>query len=197
MRKLLHRDFYDAIILAGGFSVRFGSDKCEFCISGKSMLQRVAEIFDYPIIISHIERKLNHKQFKLVIDMEREGPVKAIKYGFPFLSKNKVFITGCDFPFIKKELINLVCSKNYDIALPLLEYPQPLLGCYKRSFLETNYQDANSFIELINLANSIYFVGTEEIRLVDPTLNSVKNINRIDDILKKENVFTKSKIILK
>ena len=196
MRKLLCKDFYDTIILAGGFSVRFGSDKCEYCISGKSMLQRVAENFDCPIIISHVRRKLNN-QFKLIIDEKREGPIKAIRYAIPFLSKNKIFITGCDFPFIKKELINIICNKDYDIILPLLDYPQPLLGCYKKSFIEANYQKVNSFIELINLANNIYFVGTEEIRLVDPTLNSVKNINRIDDILKKENIFTKSKIILK
>jgi molybdopterin-guanine dinucleotide biosynthesis protein A len=197
VKKLLHKDFYDSIILAGGYSIRFGSDKCEFCISGKSMLQRVAEIFDFPIIISNIERKIDNKEFKIIIDRERKGPLRAIKYAFPFLTKDKVFITGCDFPFITKELVNLICNKDYDIVLPLLEYPQPLLGCYKTSFIESNYERVNSFVDLINLAKSVYLIGTEEIKIVDPLLNSVLNINRINDILKKENIFTKSKIILK
>ncbi len=190
----MYRDSYDAVILSGGLSKRFGADKCEFCISGKRMIDRVSEVFDRPIVVSHVDRKLRVDHV-FVEDRERKGPAFALKLAVPFLKREKVFVTGCDFPFIKKGVVDLICSKDSDAALPIADEPQPLLGCYKTELIRNG--DFKRLIDLIELASSVYFVGTEEIAFVDPGLTSLVNVNTLTDLHKRCRAFTKSRIIFR
>jgi len=192
--RLLCRDFYDVVILSGGFSKRFGSDKCEFCISGKRMIERVAEVFDRPIVVSHVDRRLKVDHI-FVEDKERRGPGYALKLAVPFLKREKVFVTGCDFPFIKKEVADLICSKDFDVSMPITEEPQPLLGCYKAELIRR--YDVRRLVDLIEVARSVYLVGTEEIAFVDPNLLSLRNVNTVSDLGRRCRVFTKSRIIFR
>ncbi|MCY0873626.1 NTP transferase domain-containing protein [Acidianus infernus] len=191
-KKSSCKDFFDAIILAGGESRRFGTDKCSFEIDGKTMLQRVAENFERPIIVTRIPRNCGIE----IID-EGIGPIRALEIAVKRIEKDKVFVTGCDFPFLKRRVVEYICSKDYEIAMPLLEYPQPLLGCYNTRFLKNNISKVNSLQELIGIANSAYLIGTEEIKMIDLSLDSLRNINRLTDFYTKVKIFTKSKILLR
>ncbi|MCY0882243.1 MAG: molybdenum cofactor guanylyltransferase [Acidianus infernus] len=191
-KKSSCKDFFDAIILAGGESRRFGTDKCSFEMDGKTMLQRVAENFERPIIVTRIPRNCGIE----IID-EGIGPIRALEIAVKRIEKDKVFVTGCDFPFLKRRVVEYICSKDYEIAMPLLEYPQPLLGCYNTRFLKNNISKVNSLQELIGIANSAYLIGTEEIKMIDLSLDSLRNINRLTDFYTKVKIFTKSKILLR
>ncbi|BDC19030.1 molybdenum cofactor guanylyltransferase [Acidianus sp. HS-5] len=191
-KKFFYKDSFDAIILAGGQSKRFGTDKCSFEIDGKTMLQRVAENFERPIIVSRTPRNSGTEVFD-----DGNGPIKALQIALEEVNKDKVFVTGCDFPFLKRKVIEYICSKNFEVVMPVLEYPQPLLGCYSTSFLRNSISTITSFQELINLANSIYLIGTEEIKMIDLSLDSLRNINRLTDFHIKIRIFTKSKILLR
>lgn len=192
-RELLHKDsYFNGIILAGGESKRFGSDKCEFEIDGKTMLERVVENFENPIIVSRKPRKINGIQ---VFDYGK-GPVSAVVKALEYVNKDKVFITGCDFPYLKRRIIEFICNKNFDIVMPIIEYPQPLLGCYKVNVLKEYSQILNSFLQLIGKSNT-YLIGTEELLMIDPTLKSVKNINTLMDFYSKPIKYTKSILIFK
>lgn len=178
--------------MAGGESKRFGYDKCEFEIDGRTMLQRVAENFDDPIIVTTKPRKIVGRQ---VIDYGK-GPVYAVVNALAQVNQEKVFITGCDFPYIRRQVIEFICSKNFDIVMPLLEYPQPLLGCYKTDILKKYLPKLKSFQELIGKSDT-YLIGTWELSIIDPSLKSVKNINTLMDFYERKIKYTKSVILLK
>ncbi|MDT7900764.1 MAG: molybdenum cofactor guanylyltransferase [Acidianus sp.] len=191
-KKSSYKDFFDAIILAGGESKRFGTDKCSFEIDGKTMLQRVAENFENPIIVTRTPRN-----YRIEIIDDGKGPIKALEIAIKKIKKDKVFVTGCDFPFIKRKVVEYICSKDYEITMPLLEYPQPLLGCYDTRFLKSNISRIVSLQDLIYFANNVYLIGTEEIKMIDSSLDSLRNINRLTDFYTKIKIFTKSKILLR
>ncbi|EZQ03213.1 MULTISPECIES: molybdenum cofactor guanylyltransferase [Acidianus] len=185
--------WYDVIVLAGGESKRFGCDKCDFELSGKSMLKRVVEQFNNAIIVSRFKRGITKTE---ILD-KGNGPLRAVEYALPYIRSEKVFITGCDFPFVRTSIADLLCSKDFDAVIPILDQPQPLLGCYKTNFLLRNISKVNSFMSLLRQSNNTYLIGTEELRLIDPSLLSLRNINYFIDLLKPVKVFTKSTIILK
>ncbi|ARM75715.1 molybdenum cofactor guanylyltransferase [Acidianus manzaensis] len=192
VKKSSHRDFYyDTIILAGGESRRFGCDKCDFEFNGKTMLQRVIENFEKPIIVTGKHRKTNGIE---VIDCGK-GPVNAVLKALSYVSQDRVFITGCDFPFITRKLTDYICSKNFDIVMPILDYPQPLLGCYSVKILKQFLPYITSFQQLIG-KSSTYLIGTNELSMIDLSLRSLKNINNPNDLLDNRIFFSKSVIII-
>ncbi|WP_338600339.1 molybdenum cofactor guanylyltransferase [Sulfolobus tengchongensis] len=187
---------YDVIILAGGLSSRFGSDKCCFEVNSKTMLERLVEQFDYPIIVSRSPRRVS-KGILVLENGEYKGPIKGVKEGLNYVNKNRVFITGCDFPFLTKNLVEYLCNKPYDIVMPIDEEPQPLLGCYSTRFLEENIDKVNRLFDLIRLSSSVYLVGTDELMKIDPSLYSLINVNRITDFIYKPiRIKTVTKIII-
>ena len=185
---------FDVIVLAGGESKRFGSDKCCFEFNGKSFLERVVENFDNPIIVTNKSRNVKGIE---IIDNERKGPVNAVKLALPYVNKERVFITGCDFPFITRELANFICSKDAEISIVEEEEVQPLLACYSTSFLRENINKVRSLYELINYAKTVYFVGTFELRLHGFSLETLKNINSWKDFYKNQDKYTLSRYIIK
>ncbi|AAK40979.1 molybdenum cofactor guanylyltransferase [Saccharolobus solfataricus] len=192
-----YNNSYDVIILAGGLSKRFGADKCCFEVNSKTMLDRLLEQFDNPIVVSRSPRRI--KKGILVIEKgEYEGPVKGVREGLKYVRRDRVFITGCDFPFLIKNLVDYVCSKPYDIVIPFDHRPQPLLACYSTELLNKNIDKINGLVELIELSSSVYFIGTEELLKIDPFLYSLININSIIDLIYRPiRIKTKSNFILR
>ncbi|AWR97071.1 NTP transferase domain-containing protein [Acidianus sulfidivorans JP7] len=189
----MHKDScYDVIILAGGESKRFGCDKCNFEFNGKRMLQRVSENFEKPIIVTRNHRKIDNAIE--IIDCGK-GPVNAVIKALNYVSRDRVFITGCDFPFLRKNISDFICSKDYDIVMPILDYPQPLLGCYNVKALKTLLPYVSSFMQLIGKSTT-YLIGTNELSMIDPSLKSTRNINTFNDILNNRIYYSKSVIII-
>jgi len=175
--------YYDTIILAGGLSKRFGIDKCSFEINSKTMLDRVIDQFPYPIVVSRTNRIVS-KGIIVVEDGDYMGPIKGIRAGLKYVKERKVFITGCDFPFITVNLADYLCSKNdYDVVMVVDEKPQPLLACYSTAFLEHNLPKVKKLTELLTLSNSTYLAGSQEIIRADPFLYSTINVNSIVDLI--------------
>ncbi|BFH72449.1 molybdenum cofactor guanylyltransferase [Sulfurisphaera javensis] len=188
------KDFFDVIILAGGESKRFGSDKCCFEFNGKTFLERIVENFNNPIIVTNKQRKVQGIQ---IIDNIRKGPVKAIELALSCVFREKVFITGCDFPFITYELASFICNKEADISLIVEEEIQPLLGCYSTSFLKNYITHVKTLYQLINYANTVYFIGTYELKLHGFSSIQLKNINSWKDFLINQDKYTLSKYVIK
>ena len=187
--------FFDVIVLAGGESKRFGSDKCCFEFNGKKILERVVENFDNPIIVTN--KKRNVKKGIEVIDNERKGPVNAVKIALPYIKREKVFITGCDFPFITRRIAEFICSKEAEISIIEEDDVQPLLACYSTSLLKENIDKVKTLYELINYAKSIYFIGIYELKLNGFSLNELKNINSWKDFYINQDKYTLSRYVIK
>ncbi|BBL48174.1 molybdenum cofactor guanylyltransferase [Metallosphaera sedula] len=188
----MYRDSFDAVILAGGNSIRFGTDKCEFEIDGKSMLKRVAELFELPIIVTDKPRDVKGK---IVQDNWKEGPLKALKLALKLVSKEKVFVTGCDFPFLSRGLVEILCSKQEHVATTLTcGKIQPLLSCYSFDYLKTHIDNFKSMTDLLINSPSVYIAGLREITMIDPHLRTLLNVNRVSDLWKTQRGFWNTRI---
>jgi len=199
---LSYKDYsYETIILAGGQSKRFGTQKCCFKFLGKPLLEWVLKEFEQAIIVCKrdvLECISSYKEVKVILEDDNEyyGPVVAIKRVLNLIKSENVFITGCDYPFIKRNIADLLCSREGDIRLLFDNEFQPLLACYSVKFLRENINKVSKMRELISLANEVYLLGINELRIIDPTLNSIKNINTINDFFKKNKNFTISRYIV-
>jgi Molybdopterin-guanine dinucleotide biosynthesis protein A len=179
----LSRDSFDSIILAGGRSSRFGDDKCAFEIDNRTMLERVLDALEDPVVVSDRQRKIS--KGRLILDRELRGPVRAIAQALPLLKANRVFITGCDFPFLKPEIPWRLCTRPEKIALVLsCGKPQPLMACYELSLLSETLGMVASLQELITVSPSIYLLGYRELEMLDPTFLSLVNVNSIKDLFR-------------
>ncbi|ABP96164.1 Molybdopterin-guanine dinucleotide biosynthesis protein A-like protein [Metallosphaera sedula] len=188
----MYRDSFDAVILAGGNSIRFGTDKCEFEIDGKSMLKRVAELFELPIIVTDKPRDIKGK---IVQDNWKDGPLKALKLALKLVSKEKVFVTGCDFPFLSRGLVEILCSKQEHVATTLTcGKIQPLLSCYSLDYLKTHIDNFKSMTDLLINSPSVYIAGLREITMIDPHLRTLLNVNRVSDLWKTQRGFWNTRI---
>ncbi|AWR99701.1 molybdenum cofactor guanylyltransferase [Metallosphaera hakonensis] len=189
----MYRDSYDVIILAGGNSTRFGVDKCDFEIDGRTMLERVASSFQSPIIVTDKSRQVNGT---VIHDNEKMGPLHAIKLAMRAVSSGKVFVTGCDFPYISRNLVSHLCKQPEFVGTTLTDGEfQPLLACYNTSYLMKAVQKSNSLIEVILSSPSVYIAGFREIEMLDPSLLTLVNINRVTDFWNKPKRFWVTRII--
>lgn len=190
--------FYDIIILAGGESSRFGYvDKCTFNYLGRPMICRLLEEFDDAFVASREFRGLK-KGIEIIERGKREGPIGGIKAVLPYINKEKVFITGCDFPHVNRRVADYICRDDFDISMVILEDVQPLLACYKTELLRKYIDKVSSLRELLDYASSIRFIGSYELGFVDLELSSIKDINTLEDLLNNRfRIFTIGKIIFK
>ncbi|GHV47856.1 hypothetical protein FACS1894204_11650 [Synergistales bacterium] len=136
-----------AIILAGGKSSRFGSDKAMFVWRGLTLSQRIVEecrlSFDEIIIVRGQEqRSLEIEDVKEVRDIYPGlGPLGGIHAGLVHASSDLAFVVACDMPAFSvvfaKRLLELADGLgDYDVVAPHDgEQLQPLCAVYRKSVL--------------------------------------------------------------
>ena len=120
----------NTIILTGGTSKRFGSDKSEALINGKTLLQILASGLSDLIIVGP---RTDIDAIYVREEPIGTGPVAAIAAGMKEVDSELVAIFATDMPFSPKLLPQLKSALIHDAALPLDSYGfiQPLAGLYR------------------------------------------------------------------
>lgn len=162
----------------------------------KTFLQRIVENFENPIIVTNKRREKIDKGIQIIDNILR-GPVHALKQAIPYLKKDKVFVTGCDFPFVTRELANFICNKEAEMSIIKEKELQPLLACYSTSFIKSRIEYVKTLYELQQYAKSIYIIGTYELILNGFSLTQLKNINSWTDLYTNQDKYTLSMYIIK
>ncbi|WOE51925.1 molybdenum cofactor guanylyltransferase [Sulfuracidifex metallicus] len=180
-------------MLAGGKSSRFGCDKCEFKINGATMLDRLNFEFGEPLIVSRHQRGYKRE---VVEEGRYEGPLKGIKTALNYMKGDKVFLTGCDYPFLTSRLVEHFCDKNFKVVSYYDGRFQPLLSCYSLDYLKQVIGNARKLTDLILMSNEIYLVGYYEVKMLDPYMLSVEDMDSLVSQRRKEE-FKVSQILLK
>jgi molybdopterin-guanine dinucleotide biosynthesis protein A len=113
-----HRN--SAFILAGGKSVRMGTDKGLVDFKGKPMIKHLIEIvqplFSDVIIISNNEA---YQKFGLPVLKDRIkdlGPIGGLLTGLKYTNTDWNFFIACDLPFVQTKVINLLNDETYTIT---------------------------------------------------------------------------------
>ncbi len=185
----------DALILAGGENKRLPITKGFIEMNSKKILESNIEIlngiFDRVIISTNNPELCFYLGVPMVGDvLKHRGPMTGIFSVLNIPEISKVFVTACDMPFIKSELIKYIVDKwsgKRDAIVPIFDNePQPLLGIYSKTIAQKMEQSIKNgerslkrFLRRIN----VLYIEEKDVRAIDPEGRSFVDINTIDDYL--------------
>jgi len=200
-----------AIILAGGYSERFGQDKGLVQIAGKPLVsyvfERVNEVVDeVAVVVSSTEQKESYsplfpRETTILMDVEDiRSPLVGALTGFTNARGDYSVLLPCDTPFVSKEILKLLfgISQNVDAVIPRWPngYIEPLQAVYRTSSALAATKMALEKAELkmqfmISLIRRVRYLSTMVIKDIDPRLYTFFNVNTPMDLKKAENLIKK------
>ena len=181
------------LILLGGKSSRYGSNKALVEIEGVRLVDRVAgvmkSIFHRVILLTNTPEEYTYLRLPMVEDLIMGlGPMGGIYTGLMTMSDETGFLVACDMPFLSGRLIRhmVEVKDNFDTVVPRMDWMlEPLHALYSKKCIpvireaieERQYQIAKCFAGM-----RVRYVDEEELRLWDPDLRSFFNINKPQDL---------------
>ena len=189
------------VILAGGQNERFsGMDKALINVGGKCILDRIYEIFnsifDEIILVANDPLKYLEWNLHVVSDIfPFRSSLTGIHTGLFFMNNFYSFVTACDTPFLKKELVETIIDNiesGVDVVVP--ESPkgmEPLCAVYSKRCLkpvEKNLLQKELKIKEFFKKVRVKKLQQEILREKDPDLISFFNINTPDDLARAEEI---------
>jgi molybdopterin-guanine dinucleotide biosynthesis protein A len=185
------------IVLAGGKSVRFGSNKVLQIFGTQNLLHRVLArvgclVSDITIVCADEHDDfdiMDHPKLKIISDIyPGKGPLGGIHAGLTASSSHYNLVVASDMPFLNQALLDYMIrlSADYDLVIPrpgnLLE---PLHAVYSRCCLAPIEvlirQDKLSILQLLPLVKTRY-IEAEDIKRFDPRYLSFFNVNTKFDL---------------
>jgi len=189
-----------AVVLAGGESIRMGTDKAFLELGGVPLIERVLAAAraacGHVLIIANNPDEFAHLGVAIHTDIHPGfGSMSGLHAGLFFAETETVFTLGCDMPFIEPRLMEYIISVrgDADAAVPMLgEFYEPLFCAYARTSIdevekairESRRQVVSLFFDRLKLRT----VTEDELRAVDPELESLVNINTPDDLERAERI---------
>lgn len=183
------------IILAGGKSSRFGSNKALAKFNGTPLIERVTgvlgRVFNNLIIVTNSPLEYSYLKIPLHQDLVRGlGPVGGIYTGLDALDDGWAFFCACDMPFLNEGLVRYIAGvkEGFDAVVPKVDWKiEPLHALYSKSCLpamkdliyKKEYQTIKAFDKI-----NVRFVEEKEIKAFDPQLMTFLNVNRQDELEK-------------
>ena len=198
-----------AIVLAGGRSSRFGSNKAVQTLAGKPLIchvvERVSNVGDHVlVVIGHGEPRAEYRavlpSHVRVINDELEGknPLVGIVTGLKAAESDYAAVLACDIPFVNDAVIKHLFRRasGSDAAIPRWNTGriEPLEAVYRRlptlpAAQEALAKKGSSQKEMISrLARAVYVSVEDELRSIDPTLHTFFNVNTRKDMIIAERI---------
>lgn len=179
------------IILAGGASRRMGQAKALLPWGQSTLIQHLSNTLQSRVnalIIAgdgFTELPSLSPQIHIVHDsMPYQGPLAGLGSGLRHAPQNSpVFLTGCDFPFIRTQMIDLLFEHLGDadaVVAQSANVLQPLCGIYQpRIFSTVNRLLAGHERSMTALLDAINYHIVPEVEwlLLDPSRIMLTNIN--------------------
>lgn len=180
-----------AIVLAGGASKRYGSDKTCSRWGGRSLVAHVAlglhELVDDVVVVTRKPESmkgLSRKGLRLVKDrFAQTHPMGGLATGLGAVRHRAAFACAADMPLIEPGLIGLLAeaASGYDAAVPVWGGRlEPLCAVYsKRSLgvLEKMVSEERLALQDLFEIMPTRFVQEDEVRAVDPAGRSFSDID--------------------
>ncbi len=184
------------VILAGGESRRFDYvNKAFFEIGGETIVERVYQamraVFADIIVVTNDPLDYLKWDVRITSDIfPCRSSMTGVHAGLFTAETPFIFVSGCDTPFIKKELIETVLSAldmTVDIVVPQKAngWFEPLFAVYSRSCLEAmerSLQQKKYDIKRIFKRARVKKLDEKKLRRVDPELVSFFNVNTPADL---------------
>ncbi|MEM2995222.1 MAG: molybdenum cofactor guanylyltransferase [Candidatus Bathyarchaeia archaeon] len=200
-----------AIILAGGFSSRFGKDKGLLPLANKPLIKHVLDVVDSlvdeEIVVvsskSQVEgyAKVVNANVKIVVDtLNMHSPLVGALTGFRAAMGEYALLLSCDTPFISKSVLALLfdLSPNRNAVIPRWPngYIEPLQAVYRvKPALESAEKALASgkfsMRSMVDGLRGVRYISTLVLQQLDPNLKTFFNINTPIDLKRAERFLTR------
>jgi len=184
------------VVLVGGKSTRMGAPKAMLPFGPERMIERVLRLLgratDRRVVVAAVGQVLPDlpAAVQVVRDQRPErGPLEGIRAGLQALEGHcdAAYVTACDVPTIQADFIRFLVRRleGYRIAVPRDgAHDHPLAAVYRIDVLP----EVQSLLDADRLRPAYLFdavptcrVSVDELRSVDPDLDSLQNLNCPED----------------
>ncbi|MCP4716964.1 MAG: molybdenum cofactor guanylyltransferase [Deltaproteobacteria bacterium] len=179
-----------AAILAGGLSSRMGGrNKAFLSVGGRAILDRIMDVlglhFKEILLVTRRPELYEGRPVKVVQDVySARASLTGIHAGLIHAEAPFVFVTACDSPFIKPDVIRLLLGEiepASDVIIPAFDgHFEPLCAIYSKRCLphieDRLDRDDLKILHFFNEVN-VKHISKEKLTAVDPSLQSFFNVN--------------------
>jgi FdhD protein len=178
-----------AVILAGGESRRMGTNKALLKVGDSALIESVyhtlAAIFHEVVMVTNTPGEYGFIPCRKVADIySGAGSIAGLHAGLAASSTERIFVAGCDMPYLNPELIKLLCniSPDADAVVPVNSdgLREPLHAVYATSILDELQQsierDDKSILNLLDLIRTT-LVTPEAFHSIPGAEKSFCNVN--------------------
>ena len=197
-----------AVILAGGFSRRFGSDKGLVLLMDKPLVRHVIDkvspaVDEVLVVVSSEEQKKNFEpvvgnEVNIVIDKDdSQSPLLGAITGFENAKGKYSLLLPCDAPLVSTQIVQFlldICN-NRRAVIPKWPsgYIEPLQAVYHtksaltaaKVALNQGHMNMRSMIENLR---GVRYISTMILEQLEPGLVTFFNVNTPQDLKKAESV---------
>jgi molybdenum cofactor guanylyltransferase len=193
-----------AIILAGGSSTRFNTDKGVLELDGKPLLSHVIDavegLVEEIIVVTNTQAradtyaKVVSEEVRFAVDIrESKGPLVGALTGFEEANGEYSVLLPFDSPFVSKEVLSLLfdCCIGKAAAVPRWtnQHIEPLHAVYntKQALVATEEALAENEVDMhavVERLRGVRYISTMVIEQLDPDFKTFFNINTPLDLKK-------------
>ncbi len=191
-----------AIVLAGGFSSRFGQDKGVLELANKPLIRHVVDavgpVVDETIVVTNSEERVTkyakfmNSEVKFAVDVgELRSPLIGALTGFGAARGEYSLLLPFDTPFVSRKVVSLLFElcRNKVAVIPRWPngYIEPLHAVYQTKHAleaaETAVAEGKLQVRaMIENLREIRYVSTLVIQQLDPKLLTFFNVNTPADL---------------
>jgi len=200
------------VVLAGGFSKRFGQEKCLINLLGKPLvlhvLDRVSAVVDEKVVVVHSNAQaaalsnLFESKARVIVDKyEGQSPLIGASTGFESVNAQYSLLLPCDTPFVSVEIAALLLDLcvNKDAVIPRWPngYIEPLQATYNTESVKEAAEKAldegkQDLLSMIHHLRGVRYLSTLVLEQLDPKLLTFFNVNTPEALKRAESVLKKT-----
>jgi molybdopterin-guanine dinucleotide biosynthesis protein A len=184
-------------VLAGGESRRFGRDKAQAMLGGKSLVSHVVEtlqsLFEDVLIVTNQPVSYERFDVTVVSDIVRgAGSLGGLLTALVHAKAERCFVVACDMPFLQVASIRRMLGRceGYDVVVPCVECDlQPLHAIYsKRCIRHIQERIAAGGLRIFDFYPKVQTLRLEEQvwEDLDPENRSFANINTPEELTRAQ-----------
>jgi molybdopterin-guanine dinucleotide biosynthesis protein A len=198
-----------AIILAGGFSSRFGQDKGLLQLADKPLIRHVLDaistLVDEKMVVASSKVQAENyakalgSDINVLVDVDGvHSPLVGALTGFKEAHGTYALLLSCDTPFVSRDIISLLFELciNRNAVIPRWPngYIEPLQAVY---CAKPAYEAAKNALSegklnmqsLVDKLRGVRYVSTLVLQQLDPELRTFINVNTPLDLKRAELMF--------
>jgi molybdopterin-guanine dinucleotide biosynthesis protein A len=197
------------IVLAGGFSSRFGQDKGLLSLADKPLIKHVLNsinnVVDERLVV--VSSKTQKEKYSRVIGggvnilvdtADVQGPLAGALTGLQEAHGKYSLLLACDAPFVSRDILSLLFElcMNRNAAIPRWPncYTEPLQAVYctkpaSEAAQKALFEGSLNMQAMVDKLKGVRYVSTLVLEQLDPDLKTFFNINTPVDLRKAEHMF--------